>query len=234
MGGMGPEATLDLYSKIFEAACRRGARRDQDHPEVVISSVPQTPDRTEYIVGRGPSPVSELQRSARRLEQAGADFIVIPCNSAHYFLSEIRSSVGIPVLDIMSLTARHIREKFPEVGNVGVLATDGTIRSRLYHKALEEAGLVPIQPKDEDQRLVMESIYGGEGVKSGRGGATAGRLLERVGKALAAQGAELLIAGCTEIPPALRHASLPVHVIDATMVLAEAAVALSLGEDNVQ
>ena len=229
MGGMGPEATIDLYARITEAACARGAARDQDHPEVVISSVPRTPDRTEAIVADGPSPEPELIRSARRLEAAGAGLVVIACNAACHFLPAIRGAVGIPVLDMTEIAVRRIRERHPAVRRAGVMATDGTLRSRLYQRRLEEAGLEALVPDRENQRLLMEAVYGAEGIKAVSAGGRANEKLEAVAGHLVGAGAQLLIAGCTEIPLALRAGKLDVPLLDPAAELASAALKAAAG-----
>lgn len=232
MGGMGPESTIDLYAKIFHESCKLGADRDQDHPEVVISSIPQTPDRTASIFGDGESPVPELVRSAARLQKAGADFIVIACNSAHHFLPEIRSGVTIPVFDIMELTAAHIKDRYPGVRHVGILATDGTIASKLYHRALAKVGLKPIVPKENLQKDVMEAIYGSGGVKSGVVSRNSASKIKSAADGLISDGAEILIAGCTEIPIGLDASKVSAPLVDATEVLASAAVEAAFGVGN--
>ena len=232
MGGMGPDATVDLYNKIIEDTRRRGAVSDQDHLEVVISSIPQTPDRTEAIFGKAPSPEPELVRSARRLEAAGAGLIAVACNSAHYFYCEISSSVTIPVLHMIRLTAAHIAGNYPNAGIAGILATDGTLKTRLYHEALEKEGLEPLAPDPLSQEAVMDAIYGEGGIKMELPSQMATADLVLAADVLIERGAAVIIAGCTEIPLALRHAELAVPVIDSTAVLAGAAVTAALGSEG--
>lgn len=224
LGGMGPAATLDLFEKIIEAAVKRGARRDQDHPEVVISSVPRTPDRTKAILGHGPSPEADLIRSARRLETAGADLIAIPCNSAHFFLEAIQNSVSIPILNMIELTVQHIVDNDPGSRKTGILATDGTIEARLYQDALDRARLEFLVPDPEHQRLVMDAIYGSAGVKENASSSAARIKMAGVAEHLIGRGAQCLIAGCTEIPLCLKSEKINVPIIDATLILANAAV----------
>lgn len=227
LGGMGPEATADLFLKIIRST---PARTDQDHIRVVIDSNPAIPDRTAAILGSGPDPVPLLTRTARLLEQWGVDLIVIPCNTAHYFYDEVQASVRVPVLHIMKETAAHLRERYPALRDVGLLATTGTVRTGLYQRFLAEHALNTLLPDDEGQQVVMDCIYGEQGVKAGHTGPEVTARLAGVAASLIARGAGAVIAGCTELPLVLREGDLPVPVIDPTRILAEAAVRAALAE----
>ncbi|QUL99735.1 MAG: amino acid racemase [Candidatus Fermentithermobacillus carboniphilus] len=211
---MGPEATCDLFLKIIKST---PARKDQDHIRVIIDSNPEIPDRTAYILGKGTDPRPYLIATAKNVEKAGASFIAIPCNTAHYFYDDIRSAVSIPVLHIMKEVARSVKGK---VKKAGLLASTGTVKTGLYERALNEVGIEMIVPEGRDQDKVMEAIYL---VKAGKLEEAKAIVLEQ-GKLLVSQGVEVVIAGCTEIPLILRDGDLPVAVIDATKILAEACV----------
>jgi aspartate racemase len=219
LGGMGPLATADLYTKIIRAT---PATRDQEHLHVIIDADPTVPDRSAFLRGLGPDPLPKLTAGAQRLERIGAAFIAIPCNTAHAFLPALRERVGIPILDMVAETAARVRRDYPQVRRVGILATRGTIESGLYHAALRAEGLEPLHPGPDDQdRLVSAAIAA---VKAGDTGSAVGALLAEAGRRLAAAGAEVLLAACTEIPLALTQALVPVPLLDPTQVLAEAAV----------
>jgi aspartate racemase len=218
LGGMGPLATVDLYHKIILAT---PARRDQDHLHVIIEADPAVPDRSSFLRGNGPDPLPALTRGARRLADAGADFIVIPCNTAHAFLPELRTRVAIPFLDMVAETAERVRVDYPQARRVGILATEGTIATALYHAALRARGLEPLQPDEAGQRLVSAAIAA---VKGGDTGPQPGAWLVEASEALIAAGAEVLLAACTELPLVLAPAMVPVPLLDPTQVLAEAAV----------
>jgi aspartate racemase len=228
IGGMGPDATVDLFQKIVRAT---PAEKDQDHLRIIIDNNPAIPDRTRAILYDGESPVPALTATAKNLQQAGADFLVMPCNTAHYYHALLSQAVGIPVLHMMEETARNIRERFSQVKKVGLLATDGTVQSRLYHRSLEAAGLEVLIPDGMHQRILMEAIYGPGGIKAGQRMGPAVRV-QRVAGYLIEQGCELLIAGCTEIPLVLSDGDCPVPVLDATRVLAEAAVRTALSDQE--
>lgn len=217
LGGMGPEATGDLFLKIVKAT---PAQRDQDHLRIIVDNIPQIPDRTAAILGHGPDPSPMLEAAARRLESWGAELIVIPCNTAHYFYPAISAAVGIPVLHIMRETALAIRREQPGAQRAGVLASTGTLETGLYRDALAAQGLAEVRPGEEAQQAVMQAIYE---VKAG-GRDQPRRLLAAAARELVANGAELVIAGCTEVPIALGPQDLQVPYFDATLALARAAV----------
>lgn len=217
-GGMGPQATCDLYMKVIQ---HTPAEKDQDHFRVIIDSNPKIPDRTAYILGKGEDPRPNLIETARNVEKAGASFIAIPCNTAHYFYKDVQGNVGIPVLHMMKEVALHLKGK---VQTAALLATSGTLKIGLYRDALSAAGIDTIVPGKEGQKQVMESIYL---VKSGKFERARELIIEQ-GKALSALGAEVVIAGCTEIPLILKQGDLDIDVIDATDVLAKACVRFAL------
>jgi len=217
LGGMGPEATGDLFLKIVRAT---PAQRDQDHLRIIVDCFPQIPDRTSAILGQAQDPAPVLRAAARRLESWGAELIVIPCNTAHFYHQAVEDAVGVPVLSIMRETALLIRSEHPQVSRVGVLASTGTLNTGLYRQALAQQGLTEVTPAPEDQQLVMDAIYG---VKAGRH-EDAGHLLQEAASRLVAAGAEAIVAGCTEVPLALSAGEVSVPYIDATLALARAAV----------
>ncbi len=221
LGGVGPEATAELFRRIIRAT---PAASDQQHLPVIIFNVPSIPDRTAAILGRGPSPAPALRQTARRLEDAGADFIVIPCNTAHAYLPAIRRAVRVPVLDMPAAAAAYVAEYYPGVSRVGLLATTGTLQTRLYHRAFQRFRRRVLAPPAAAQaRLVMSAIYGPRGVKAGGRRLPAGQLRE-AGALLKRAGAELLIAGCTEISIVLRRSCAGLPLVDPLTILAENAV----------
>ncbi|MFI9153563.1 aspartate/glutamate racemase family protein [Streptomyces sp. NPDC053367] len=219
LGGMGPLATADFYRKVIDAT---PAGVDQDHLPVVVWADPTVPDRSAALTGHGPDPTPWLVRGAHRLEALGARVIATPCNTAHAFLDEVRTSVRVPMLDMIAETAAEIRSAHPEVTAVGLLATTGTIRAGLYQRALEAAGLRVVVPGELSQG---EAVTGAiRRVKAGDTGPAAARLVERAGEELAVRGAGLLVAGCTELPLVLGGRSAGLPVVDPTAVLARATV----------
>lgn len=221
LGGMGPEATLDCFSKIIK---NTPARKDQDHLRVVIDSNPEVPDRTAAILGKGQSPVPVLVEGGRVLERAGADFIIIPCLSAHFFLDELRSKINVPILSIFDAVAETIEQTHPEIKTVGLMATSGTVHGALFEKRLASSGIRTMICDEDHQARVMAAIYDIKNVQSHRSRADITKDLTAAAKSLVNRGAQGIIAGCTEIPLALAQEHLSVSYFDATLVLARAAV----------
>lgn len=217
IGGMGPMATYDLGIKILlntEASC------DQDNIPVLIDCNSRIPDRTAAILQGGADPRPEMKKSAKLLEEAGADFLIMACNTAHYFYDSVCEDISIPVLHMPRETAKALLEK--GVRKAGVLATDGTCRSGVYGNALTEAGIEALYPSEEKQRIIMSLIY--DYVKAGRMDFP-DHCINDVVSEMQEKGAEILILGCTELPIVfdnMGETELP--VIDPTDVLAKAAV----------
>jgi aspartate racemase len=218
LGGMGPEATADLYLRIIKLT---PANKDQDHIRVIIYSNSKIPDRTKAILGTGSSPLPEMITTGKILEQSGADFIIMPCNTAHFYHSDLQATLHIPVLNMIQLAAKNMKHSNPLIRTAGLLATDGTIFSRLYDEAFTNQGIEMILPDTTDQSEVMKAIY--YYIKKGdlkRGG----QILHRVAKTLIDQGAKAMICGCTEVSLVLKDGELPILIMDPLQVLAEEAV----------
>ena len=222
LGGMGPEATADLFMKIIKAT---PAKKDQDHLRIMIDNNPKIPDRTLAILGRGKSPLKQLQETLHNLERAGAEVIAIPCNTAHYYYNELQTSTSVPIINMISETATYIHNNCPNIKKIGLLATTGTVKSRIYHKAM--TGIEVVTPSDSEQEIVMNAIYGERGIKAGfTQGEPRSALLE-VAKGLINKEVEAIIMGCTEIPLVLNQKDLSVPLIDVLQVLARAVVRAS-------
>ena len=218
LGGMGPEATLDLYRHIINLT---PASRDQDHLRVLIYSNPKIPDRTMAIADGGESPLDALVESARLLESAGASIIAMPCNASHHYLGRLRAAVGIPVLDMIEETCGALRKRYPEVRTAGLLASNGALQSRLYHRALEAKGIAVLLPDKPDQSFVQSAIAE---VKAGKHTEETREKLLAAGTRLIQAGAQAIILGCTEIPLIFDSGAFPHYSLNSTMILAEAAV----------
>lgn len=223
LGGMGPEATAELFYRIIRAT---PARKDQDHLGIIIDNNPKIPDRTAAIIGKGPSPLPEMVETAKNLERAGADFIIMPCVTAHHYYEELKKSVKIPILDMIELTAQKIEKDFPSVNNAGLIATMGTIKNKTYDQALGRIGVRVIIPPESMEEDVMKAVY--NYIKAGS--LTEGKhIIVNVANQLIAMGAEAIICGCTEVSMVLKSGDLSIPVIDSLQILAETAVATALG-----
>jgi aspartate racemase len=221
LGGMGPEATLDCYFKIISST---PAKTDQEHLRVIIDSNPKVPDRTAAIIAEGESPVPILVAGCHTLQQAGADFIIIPCVSAHFFVDEIQAQVALPILSIFDVVAETIISDHPQIKTVGLLGTTGTIKGGLFQKRLAADGIETIVADETHQSNVMEAIYDIKNSQPARSRAQIVSDLTAAADELISKGARGIIAGCTEIPLALKQEHLPVPYFDALTILARAAI----------
>lgn len=216
IGGMGPLATADLFEKITlhtRASC------DQEHLRVFIDSNTGIPDRTVAILRGGADPVPALTASARGLARQGAELLLMPCNTAHYFYDAVQAAVSVPVLHMIRLTARALDER--GVKTAGLLATDGTVQTGIYQRCFEGAGIRLLTPDRTGQRAVMEMIY--QGVKAGRRDYDASAARQAM-EALLDRGAETLVLGCTEMPLAVKLYGIALPATDPTLELALAAI----------
>lgn len=218
LGGMGPEATADLFHRIIRAT---PVEKDQDHFRVIIDSNSKILDRTPGILGTGPSPLPLMLQTGRNLVNAGVDFLIMPCNTAHYYHAELEKELGLPILHMIGLSAKYVKEKYPDVKRVGLQATDGTIASKLYHDAYGEYGIEVITPEGKAQKDVMDAIY--RDIKTGKLD-SGEKLLKKVAQGLMTEGSEAVICGCTEVSLVLHDGDLDVPVVDPLQVLAEESV----------
>ena len=216
IGGMGPAATCDLMRKIISLTA---ADCDQKHIHIISDVNTNIPDRTAAILHGGEDPVPEMTKSALRLKNAGADYLIIPCNTAHYFYDAVAEAAQIPVLHMPRLTAQVLREA--GVKRAGVLATDGTVQSGVYGKVLREAGVEPVYPRPEHQKLIMSLIY--DGVKGGKI-ALSDIPVPEILTEMRSRGAEKFLLACTELPIAFERLGLSQDCLDPTRGLAHAAV----------
>jgi len=202
VGGMGPEASNTFCSKLISM---KKCSNDQENIPFFHYCNPKIPDRTKFILGEGENPVPELLHSCKTVENAGANFLVLPCNTAHYFLPEIRKSISTPIIDMVSLTVKKIKQDMPSIQKVGLLSTTGTIQAKVYEEKLSQLGIETIKPDSFYQEsFVMEAIYGTKGIKSGK--KKLGRaLLTNAVEHLVSNGAQAIILGCTEIPLVLKQ-----------------------------
>ncbi len=253
MGGLGPHAHIELERLILAATEQMLGRppQDQDYPAWILSSVPSTPERTAALLEGGLSPLPALEESARRLSgRFGADFIVIPCNTAHAFLDELRSRVSLPILDMVQETLVEALRRVGPSGCIGILGTTGTLQSGLYSKRLEKLGARAVTLLDLSggeplqEKLVMKPIFGpledgkraGGGIKSGKCDDPIERErlaqpLRRAAKHLAEAGAELVLTACTEIPLAIGRTDADgIPLLDPMEVAARACVDIATGK----
>ncbi|MBP2628998.1 MAG: aspartate racemase [Firmicutes bacterium] len=216
IGGMGSLATCDLFKKIINMT---DAKSDQEHIHICIDCNTNIPDRTKAILGGGENPIPEMVRSGVRLQSMGADVLVMPCNTAHYFYDKITPFFDIPLLNMLKETVLEIKKR--NIRRIGLLATDGTIESRVYHTALEGAGIDLVIPPPLKQMSVMDVIY--NGIKASNRNINLDEFYGTVDE-LFEKGAEILVLGCTELPVAFEQFHIDRPALDPTSVLAAAAI----------
>lgn len=219
IGGMGPQATIDLYQRIVNAT---PAQCDQDHLPVIIDSYPQIEDRSAHILGQGIDPSTKLIESAQRLANAGAELLIMACNTAHYYAENIRAAVSIPLLHIAEISVAHIRAQLPQGSQIAIFATDGTHRARIYSAPLLAAGYVLPTLTPTQQTQLMQIIYAG--AKQGKVRESAPQLQALID----AVPADAYLLACTELPLFLPYLSSTRPLLDPTQVLAEAALDYAL------
>ena len=220
IGGMGPLATADLFRKIVEhteAAC------DQEHIHVLIDNNTNIPDRTKALLDGGADPTEELQKSAKRLIAAGAEALMMPCNTAHNFHEAVKAVSEVPVLHMIDLTRDSLKEQ--GVTCAGLLATTGTFRTGIYQSRFASQ-IELLTPNEEEQEAVMDMIYGG--VKAGVRDYDASKV-QACAQRLIAAGAQTIILGCTELPLAMDLYDLDFPSCDPTLELALGAIRFAGG-----
>jgi aspartate racemase len=226
LGGMGPAASAYFCLRLAQATA---ARRDQDHLHVILDSDPSVPDRTDFLLGRGQDPVPALITMARRLTAAGADLLVMACNSASPFTAQVAEAVSAEMVDWVGGSVGAIIASRPAQPAVGLLATEGTAASGVYQRHLKEQGATVILPDQAMQAEVTAAIYD---VKSGATGLEGRQesVLE-VASSLASKGADSLLISCTELSLLFSGtgSDWPVPATDALDAVAARTVALAGG-----
>ncbi|MBQ6116687.1 MAG: amino acid racemase [Oscillospiraceae bacterium] len=218
LGGMGPLATANLFKKIVTMTKADG---DNDHIRVYIDSNSAIPDRTAAILQGGPDPTAEMLSALRHLEACGASCIIMPCNTAHYYLPRLQALTGTPILDMLEITARRCAALYPGKRAV-ILATRGTLATGLYSAALERQGVDFLVPDEREQDVLMHLIYGV--VKASRPLAPEKETWRELLDGLRARGADYFILGCTELPIVAAELEIPGPFVDSTEELARAAI----------
>lgn len=223
LGGMGPEATVDLMRRVVEAT---PARDDEDHLHLIVDNNPKVPSRIKALIeGTGVSPVPVLVEMTRGLNGLGVDALAIPCNTAHAYLPEIRAASRAPVLDMVALTAERIAAMELTHRRVGLLASTAVRLTGLYEKALAARGLEAVFPARQDEVLALIKA-----VKAKSLTAEGRAAFREIGRELLAERTDLLLIACTELSVIAEALDAGSPVLDSMQVLAEAIVAVGLGD----
>jgi len=219
LGGMGPDATNDFLGRL---AALTGASRDQEHLRTLVYSDPTTPDRSDAILGDGPSPLPWLERGVSFLSEAGCSVIAIPCNTAHYWHAELQAASPTPILHIAQAVADELSTR-PSWRNVALLGTTGTIRSGIYFDYIDAAGIsISRAQSSHAEAAVMSAI---RAAKAGRM-TEAKEIVAKETENYPAGNIDGIIVACTDLSTALAGLS-ELHgipLLDASSCLAKASI----------
>lgn len=216
VGGMGPLATADLFSKII---LNTAAETDRDHIHIIVDNNTNIPDRTSAILYGGPDPLPEIKKSAETLKTMGADFILLPCNAVHYYYDRIAATIDIPVLNMLDITCKAISAR--GIKTIGLLATTSTIKTGIYQKRCDQYGIRMNIPDDLFQQEIVELIT--RGIKAGCKEYDCTEINRKAWKMIG-EGAEIIVLGCTELPVAYSMYHMDFPSLDPTYELAKAAI----------
>lgn len=217
LGGMGPLATADLFTKIVKMT---DSDCDNDHIRIYIDNNAQITDRTAAILHGGKSPLPFMTESAKKLQAIGADCIIMPCNTAHYYLPQLQPVVDIPFISIIHQAVKVSQQRYPGE-TVGILATNGTLDAKVYYDVYRANGINVVEPTQAERNILMDIIY--NGVKAGRI-PTDPTHFQSVLDGMKSRGADYFVLGCTELPVAVQSLGLKEKFVDATAELAKAAI----------
>lgn len=218
IGGLGPMASAYFYELITE---HTEATCDQEHIDIILSSRATTPDRTDYILGKSDkNPLDAMVADARSLERYGATAIVIPCNTAHYFIDAVRDSVNVPMPSIITETVLHLKRcgfKKPVI-----LATEGTLSTSTYQRELSANGMDFAVPDEDGKRALTDIIY-----NKVKGGIIPEPVeLYSIIDPMFESGCDCAILGCTELSLIGKKMTSDPRIVDSLTVLAACAIRL--------
>lgn len=222
IGGMGPEATVDLMQRII---ANTRALDDADHIRCIVDNNPKIPSRIRAILqGDGENPGPVMAEMARRLADYGADLLVIPCNTAHHYYEYVARAVTIPVVHLIDLVVQTVLAEHPGLAQVGVLGSTTIVTTGLYQNRFAACGVEVLYPDQKEQERLFQVI---RQVKAGNTGEKTCHDFAQICGHLAVKGASLCILGCTEL--GVLDAELPIQSYDATEILAREVVAVVKG-----
>lgn len=213
LGGMGPEATVDLLQRIIKLT---PVLDDADHIRCIVDNDPKVPSRIQALIEHtGTSPGPYMVKMGQGLEKLGADFLAIPCNTAHHYYDDVNRAVRVPVLNIIDLACEAVLSGYPEFKKVGILASPAVVMTRLYEAPLASLKLEGVYPAPEDQELLLSVI---RRVKAGDTGPQVLQDFYDIALRLKIAGAEVCVVACTELSVICKDMPLP--VVDASQALA--------------
>lgn len=223
LGGMGPESTINLYQHIVSLT---PAKKDQDHIETLIYSLPQIPDRTQALLHGGPTPLPLLSQGISLLEKNKVDFILLACNTVHAYLPSIQKKHKTKIIDMIQESIDYIKTNHPHVKKVGLLASSGTVESNLYQN-YSKGNFEIVLPTKSEQKSLMNCVYGKLGIKAGYKTARTRNTLQTLIKKLYKREAQIVILGCTELSLVITENKYIVDLINPLKILAQKAINLA-------
>ena len=220
LGGMGPEATIDLMQRIIRLT---PALDDIDHVRCIVDNNPKVPSRIKAIIeGHGEDPGPCLSDMARRLESWGADFLAIPCNTAHYYYQVVADAVKIPVINLIDLVVSQVQAAKPDCRRIGVLASTAVLMTGLYEKRFQKVGIEVVYPAPEFQAKLFQVI---KDIKTGSTSEKVVKKYKEIGEHLNLAGVEFAVIACTEL--SIIRCDLSFEIMDAAEILAREIVRIS-------
>lgn len=218
IGGLGPMATIYFMELVVRMT---KADNDNGHIPMIIYNYPDTPDRTEYLLDHSkPNPLPNILEMGENLKKQGCEYFAMPCITAHYFGKEITETIGSGFINMIEETAKFLNKK--KIDTVGLMATDGTVKSKVFEDTLNAYGINVVVPSDEKQKLVMKVIY--DEVKAGK--EVSVNDLYEVKEELKSKGAKLCLLGCTELSVVKGNYTLDDEFLDVLEILAKQSVLL--------
>lgn len=216
IGGMGSKATSEFFERVVEST---QAEKDQDHLNLLIANHATLPDRTEVIIAdRKEDFLNSVKKDLEILEFAGVTDLAMPCNSAHFFYDDMQAMTSINIINMVEETVKKIHEEYGSGIKVGLLATDGTVKSGVYSKVCEKYGIELAVPDLKSQRGIMSVIY--NNIK-GHMDLDSTLLEELIERLIYEQECKCVIIGCTELSCVSVREALRVYIYDAMDILVE-------------
>jgi aspartate racemase len=231
IGGMGPQATIDLMQRIIRLTpAPKGQDMDDiDHIRCLVDNNPKIPSRIKAIIDKdGEDPGPFIADMAKGLELWGADFLAIPCNTAHYYYDMVQSAVNIPVINLIDIVCNHVKTHFPDhdqtrdqTGNktknrIGILASTAVKITKLYSKNLAQFEIQDVWPDHDYQETLLKVI---KEIKKGNMDSKVQNDYAQVCDNLLQRGVKTAIIACTEL--SILKDKTSINTVDAAEVLAK-------------